>query len=211
MLVGTCCNLHGGKGDEHTNLCLRSRTRKFIRYYTFKVVVGRKEQSMKTESLALAWLKETTSWREREREIERESRHRPWLFFPTFWCSSNALFHLICLHNRASDVGPLFWAHAKTRAVIFVYLYIFVASVQLSSLPRHTTFRTNFQTWVASLLPPGVQGNTYPFPVVLHLHWRLGTSNVFLVISNYRSHLPMIGWPTTIPLAWLLRGQLAVQ
>ena len=35
-------------------ISLRSLTQKFIRYYTFKVVVGRKKQSMKTESLALA-------------------------------------------------------------------------------------------------------------------------------------------------------------
>ena len=60
------CNLTVEKGDEHIKLCLSSQTQKFIRYYTFKVVVRRKKQSMKTESPTFAEQRETICHGEKE-------------------------------------------------------------------------------------------------------------------------------------------------
>ena len=59
MVVRSCCNLIMGKGDKHTKLCLCSLTQKFICYFTFKVVIGRKKQSMKTESPTLVGQRKT--------------------------------------------------------------------------------------------------------------------------------------------------------
>ena len=52
-------NLTMGKCDGHIKLSLSSLTQKFIYYYTFKVVIRRKKESMKTELPMLAGQRET--------------------------------------------------------------------------------------------------------------------------------------------------------
>ena len=47
------------KVDEHMKLCLSSLTQKFIHYNNVYVIVGKKRDSMKVESIALAGIRET--------------------------------------------------------------------------------------------------------------------------------------------------------
>ena len=56
---------------------------------------------------------------------KRESRHKPWIFFRVFFCSSNMLVRWV-----ASSVKPLFGANSQKEARKFSSAYIFVASVQ---------------------------------------------------------------------------------
>ena len=141
---------------------------------------------------------------------EKESRHRPWIFFLVFCYISNVLVIVrrFRLHSCVSSVKTQFGAHSKLATVIFVSLYIFVAGVQLLFLPCHVSESTNLQTRVIPLLPPGVGGRTYPLSVVPILCRSFWTSCFFLVIFNYRIHSPV--WPTTNALALLSKGQLAV-
>ena len=113
-------------------------------------------------------------WRERE---QTQSLN---FFFLVFCCSSNVLVRWFRLHWCASGVRPLFGAHLTMGATIFVSLYIFVAGVQLSSLPRHVSQTTNFQTRVVPLLPSGVVGRNISVS---------SCSPLFLIIFDYRDWL----------------------
>ena len=86
LVVRPYCNLPGGKSDELIKLCLSSLTQKSILYYTFKVVIERKKQSMKTESPA-----SVDEEKQHIMRIEREGRYRPRISFLVFCCSSNVL------------------------------------------------------------------------------------------------------------------------
>ena len=55
---------------------------------------------------------------------EREGKYRSWIFFLIFCCSSNLLVRWFRLHSCAFGVGPLFGAHPKTEAIIFVSLHL---------------------------------------------------------------------------------------
>ena len=135
----------------------------------------------------------------RERKQTQTSN---FLAFPYF---SNILVLWIHLYCCMSGVRPLFGTHSKMGAAIFICIYIFMAGVQLLSLPRYISQSTNSLTVVVPLLTPGVGGRTYLFLVAPHQCWRFGTSGVF-----FSSHLPVTGWPITSALAWFVRGRLAV-
>ena len=145
------------KVDEHSKLYLSSQTQKFIRYYTFKVDVGRKKDSIKPQSPALAGQKETTC------HEEKESRDKPWIFFLVFFCCSNVLISWFRLHRFVSHLRFLFGAHPKMGAAIFAYLHIVLACVP----SRLYLVTSNFQTRVIRLLSPGVERRTNLFPVIL--------------------------------------------
>ena len=80
----------------------------------------------------------------------------------------------------------------------------------LSSLPRHVSQPTNFQTRIVLLLHPRVRGRIYPFPLVPHLRRRLWTSIFFqsflLPYSFIRYWLTYIEFFDLAPLAvtWTL-------
>ena len=127
---------------------------------------------------------------------EKEGRHRPWIFLLVFCGSPNVVVHWFCLHSCMSGVKPLFKVHPKMKAIIFVCLYIFMAGVQLLSLPCHVSESTNFQTQVVPLLLPGI-GKTFVSSgsIPLQKIWDLCFVLFFLVVLKYHSHLHVIGWP----------------
>ena len=143
---------------------------------------------------------------------ERKGRHRPWFIFLVFCCSSNVLVRWFRLHNCESGVRPFSRALPKMGAIIFVSLYIVVADVQLSSLPRHVPQETDFQTRVAPLLPPEVSiVGTYPFrglricaenlePRFFFIHFLITA-----VIHPWLADLQRVLWPDS------LCGQLVVR
>ena len=92
-------------------------------------------------------------------------------------------------------------------AAFFVCLHIFVADVQIASLPLRVHLLSHFQTRVVFLLPPPLvsEGGPNTLLVIPHLRRRFGTSSFFLVIFNYRSHSPVTGRPTTSALAWFIQ------
>ena len=118
------CNLAVGKVDEHTKLCLSSLTKKIIRYYTFLEAVGKKKQSVETESSAFAGQRETTNHEEKERQ------DRPWIFFLVFFCSSNMSVHLFRLHRFVSGVGLFFFRSSpQNGTTTFDSLHIVLPSI----------------------------------------------------------------------------------
>ena len=142
---------------------------------------------------------------------ERESRHRPWILFLVFCCSSDVFVRWFCLYSCASGLRPLFELHHKIGLVTFVRLHIFVGWVQLSSLPRHVSQLTDFQNRVAPVLPSVVsEWRNIPFirfHICAEYLWLLG---FFVVIFNYRSHSSVTGWPITSALARRLRARVSV-
>ena len=129
-MVGPSCNLVVGKSDEHTKLGLSSLTQKFMHYNTFKVVVGRKKQNMKTESPALAEQRETRC------HDEKESRDGPWIFFLLFCCRSKVLVRWFRLHRFASGVRPLI-----SSLFTFLWLVFNVTS------PSQLTFKSELSPY----------------------------------------------------------------
>ena len=130
-----------------------------------------------------------------------EREHRPWIFFLVFCCNANVL---VCWFRLCwvSDVRPLFGAHPKIRAVIFISLYIFVAGVQLFSLSRYVSQPNK-------LLNPS-RSLTFVWCRREDIFVSTPVLKIFLVIFNYRRHSLVIGWSTTSALAGFHRGQLAV-
>ena len=117
-------------------LASKKMTHKTLFFTAFLVVTGRKTKSMKTESPTISTERETAYHEERERG------HRPWIFFDVYTSSSNKCYLVgICLHRWASGLHLLFISS--------------LACDQLSSLPRHISEPTNFQTRVVLLLRPG--------------------------------------------------------
>ena len=152
---------------------------------------------MKVDSIAFSGQREKTC------QEEKESRDRPWIFFLVFCCSSTMLVLWFRFHRFASGVRPPFRSLPKNGATIFVCPYISVACVQL------TVFTSSRQA-TNSLKPSAylclvLEGGPYPFPVVPLLRRRFGIFGFFPVICNYRSHLPVIDWPTTRALAWIIQ------
>ena len=133
---------------------------------------------MKTEFLALAG--------QREQQVMRRKgeQTKTLKFLSVFSCSSNMLVCWFRLHRFVSGVGPLFGAHPKNGAVIFVLLYFIVADVQLAS--SHPA-ANSLLIPVCPLLRSGVEERTYLFPVVLHLRRRFRTSEGFSRHFSYRS------------------------
>ena len=183
-----------------THKTLSSLTQRFICYYTFKVNVGRKKQSMNTKSSALSEQRKTChEKRERERQTDREkeSRHRPWIFFLTFCCSYNILVSWFLLHSCASGVGPLFGAHPKTGGVIIVFLNIFMSGVQLLyflvTSSWQLTFKPEFlltSTWCRREDHIRLQWfYSYADFMIWHLRF------VFLVIHPWLADLQRVLWP----------------
>ena len=109
---------------------------------------------------------------------------------------------LFYLHRFAFSVRPIFGAHTKMGEVIFVCLYIFMAGVQLSSLPLHIhllTFKLKSSLYFCLVSQRG----PCLFLMVPHLCRRYGTPGFFLVMFNYHSHSLVTGWPTISALAWV--------
>ena len=97
--------------------------------------------------------------------------------------SSNGLIRWFSL-SCVSGVRPLFGAHPKIEAVFFVSLYVFVTGVQLSSLPRHVSQQTNFQTRVVHLLPPGIRVRIISVSSSYTPAQKIKDLRIFLVIFN---------------------------
>ena len=188
------CNLTVRKFEELTKLCLSSLTQKIIRYYTFKVVAGRKKQSMKTESATLAVQIETTC------HEEKESRDRPWTFFLVFCCSSNVPVRWFRLHRFAFGVRPSF---SELNMKLGPHLWdIFTLSwLDFTRVFTPLCFRSNSHSnRFVLLFSPGVWGRTYPFPVVQLLRRRFGASDflksflITLVIHPWLAALQQVLW-----------------
>ena len=159
---------------------------------------------MKAESTALASQRDTTCqegiWIDRERE--GESRHRPWIFFLVFCCSSNVFVSVFRRISCESGVTP-FERSPENGAGNFRPVSHFSGeclTVVFSStrLPANT-FQLKFSPYFRLLSERG----TYPFSVVPHMLRRSGTPLIFLVIFNYRCHSAVTGWPTMGAFAWL--------
>ena len=156
------------KWRTHKNSGISLLIQKFIHCYTFRVVVGRKNQSIKTEPPALSGLRKNMLWG------ENKSRHRPWIFFFVLCCGFNELVCWFRLHSNAFCVRPLFGAHHKMGLTLHLSDWCSLPSLFCSQV----TFKPE----------------SFPhFCLVLHRHRRFRTSVFFfLVLFNYRSH-----WRTT--------------
>ena len=154
-------------------------------YSLLKSSLGERNWEYENWVAVLAGQRETTC-------VERERQDTDLEF--SFWLS---LVVLMCLFARfvstaACPVWDPFSEFTPKRGfVIFVSLYISLAGVQLSSLPRHFSQSTKFQSRVVPLLPLGVGGRTCPFLVVQRLCKRFVTSGFLLVIFNHCSHGPV--------------------
>ena len=121
------------KVDAYTKLCHSLLTQKFISYYTFEFVVGRKKQSIKTESPALAGQRKTTC------HEEKESRDRPWI---SFWFCVVVLAYLFAgcvstaarlVHDSFSELTPKWRSQIST---IFTSSWLLFTLVFTSSCLR---------------------------------------------------------------------------
>ena len=122
------------KNDEHIKLCLSSLTRKFICYYTFKVVVEKNKQNMNWV-IHVSWTKRNNmTWG------EEESRHRLWIILLVFCCSSNILVHWFHLHSCALGIKLLFGAHPVIFISTFLWL-VFNCFLYIITSPSHLTFK----------------------------------------------------------------------
>ena len=108
----------------------------------FWVVVGKKKQCMKTETLALAGQRETIC------HEEKESRDRPWIFFLVFCCCSNMLISLVFfftgshlvwdpLSELTSKWGPANFG--RLHMALSSHYHVTSTSHQLSNLSRPLT------------------------------------------------------------------------
>ena len=133
---------------------------------------------------------------------EREGRHRLWISFLVFCCSSNMLVCWFCLHSCTSGVRPLFRGYTKMGAILLsLHLWGWCSSVRLyliNSLSQ-LTFKPKWSSYF-HLVSGREEHNCF--------HWfhtcteDLRPPGIFLVIFNYRSHSPMTGRSTSA-LAWL--------
>ena len=130
---------------------------------------------------------------------ERVSRHRPWIFFLVFCCSSSMLVRWFCLHRFSSGVTLLFGAYSKMGASIFVCLYISLSRLQLESsrqaAPSNPSRRLT-SAW-CQREDISVSGGSIPVQIF------------FLVILNCRSHSLVTGSSTTSAQPKSPRGQPA--
>ena len=129
-------------------------------------------------------------------------------------CSYNMLVRWFRLHRCPYGMRPLFGTHPKMGGrnfrlswhrlglVFNSFLYLVTSLNRLATLvfTSSSCLATNCQTLYFCLV---TEGGTYQFPVVSHLGRRFRTFSFFLVIFNYRSHLPVTYWRTTSALAWL--------
>ena len=173
MLAWPCYNFAVENVDEYMKLCLISLIQKLIRYYTFQAAAGRRKENMKTELTALAGQRETKC-------NERKRKHTQTLnFLSVLSCSSNVLVCSLSHHRFASGVGPLFGAHFKIGAVIFVCLYAVLVSVPACLYLVTSTDTITFKPESSPYFHVVAEGGTYLFPLVLHLHRGFVTSVFF--------------------------------
>ena len=96
--------------------------------------------------------------------------------------------------------GPFSELTSIWGPVIFVWLYIFLAGVQL------TVFKSS-RLLAYSLKPSRLLPSTWcrceehPFSLVPRLRRRFGISSFFLVTLNWYSNSSVTGWPRTLVLA----------
>ena len=115
---------------------------------------------------------------------ERESKHKPWIFFTVFCSSSNILIRFFCLHRVASIVRPFFGAHPQNGSLKLFSPYVFVASVPLtvfsSSRPLANSLKPS-----RPLPSPWDRREGHPFLLVPHMHRR------FQDLLFFSSHLQL--------------------
>ena len=107
---------------------------------------------MKAESIALAGQRET---KYRKEKVRADTALESSYWFP-FVDLTSLFASQVCVRCETS-----FRSWPKIGALIFTFLYISRAGIQLSLLPHRIRLLTNFQTGVVSSLPPGVGGRTY--------------------------------------------------
>ena len=125
--------------------------------------------------------------------------NRP-LTFPAS-CNSSNTYLLVSSSQLPVWCEIPFWSSPQNRVRNSrPSLHRLWLGVQLSYLPPSRSQRVAhyFHLWCRRV--------EHPFPVVLHLRRKFGTHGFFPVISNYRSHSLMTGWPVTSGLAWLTQG-----
>ena len=128
---------------------------------------------------------------------EREGIQRPWIAFLIFCCSSNVLVSRVRFYSCVFGMRPLFRAHPKMGRQIFVSLYISLTGVLHSSLPRRVSQPTLLSNPSYPFTYLCGRGRNVSFPVDPHMLRIFGTSGFFLVLSDYRSHSLVTGWPAT--------------
>ena len=127
----------------------------------------------------------------------KKGRGRLWIFFLVFCCSSNVLVRWFRHHSCASGVWHLFRAHRSKGSRNFLLSSHCPGKSLLSSLPRHVSEPTYFQTLTSTWchrVDISVSGCSTP----AHKIWDLW---VFSNHFDYRRHSPETPWPTTS--AWL--------
>ena len=137
------------------------------------MVAGRKKECIKVESTILAEQREQYIMKRKGKQTQNLN------FLSVFSRSSNVFVRWLRLHRFTSGVSPLSEAHPEIGADIFDCVYIFVAGVQLASVPLPVWQRTPFKPASSSYFRLVSEGEPYPFPVVPHLLRRLETSGFF--------------------------------
>ena len=111
---------------------------------------------------------------------ERDSRHRPWIFFLYFLVVLTCLFVDFVFRGSSLVWDPFSEITSKwgpQPSAVFTFPYLGFNSL---FLPHRVRWPSNFQTLVVVFLSLGVRGRIYLFPVVPHQHRNFGTSGFFL-------------------------------
>ena len=137
---------------------------------------------------------------------EKGSRDRPWIFFLFSVVVLTCLFAGFVFTGSILVWYPFSEPKPKWRLQLSTILTYF-CQFALRSLRLHAYEPTNFQTRVVPLLPSGVGGRTYPFPVVPHLPRRFGTSVFYVILITVVIHLwvadpQRVLWPDSPEVRW---------
>ena len=146
MVARPCYNLTVGKVDEHMKLCLRFTNTKIYSLLHFLSRSQENEREYESWVNSVNWTKRKTSWR------ERESWHRPWIFFLYFlMLVSSSQVHICETPFRSSpqNRGHNFWLSSQYW-LESTYIFTF-----------HIPKTTPSQTRVVPLLLSGVRARTY--------------------------------------------------
>ena len=130
-----------------------------------------------------------------------KSRHRPWIFFPIFCCSSTCFFagfvftgsHLVW--DPFSTLSPTWWLQLLS---IFTLSWLVFTSIFTSLCPAPDSF-SNQSCVLASVWWQREEHICFWW---FYTCADFGPLIFFLVIFNHCSHSPVTGCPTTCALAW---------
>ena len=159
---------------------------------------------MKTKSPALAGQNETTCY------VKKKSRDRPWIFFLFFFFFFFFFFVVLkylsagiisiaarLVWDPFSELTPKLGQNFSSLIIFSCSTAVFISSHLSGKWLSNPSYSLMF-TYCWSEEPICFQR----FHTCAE---GVGPPVYFPVIFNYRSHLPVTGWPTTSALAWLLK------